>query len=244
MSKLKHSILSALNNLGLMIKQYHPRNSEEAMLMELIKRHQMDLVLDIGANTGQFVKRLRKKGYKGDVISCEPLKEAFKILEQNAEYDARWETNNFAIGKAYSTQKINVTSNSFSSSLYEINQVHQEAAETSSMIGMEEVQVVPLKKVYSNVGSERKVLLKIDTQGYEMEVIEGAEEELTSIAVILVELSMVPLFKGGPVYTDVIHKLETLGFELFHIFPEFVHPKTSRLLQANGFFVRNTISTS
>jgi len=234
---MKMLILQFFNKLGLIVKLYNPSNSEKVMLKYLLNKHQINTVLDIGANIGQFSKLLRKNGYKHQIISCEPLTEAYTKLEEVAKSDLKWETHKIAIGKEIVTSTINVSENSYSSSLLQIHDNHLEAEEASKFIGNQNIEIKKLNHVFIPQ-KNNKTLLKIDTQGFELEVIEGAIDVFNHIDVVLVELSIIPMYKEGPLYTSVISKLDKLGFELYQFYPEFTSSTSYRLLQANGFFVR------
>ncbi len=237
---MKLIILKILNKLGLIVKLYNPKNSEEAMLHHLLDTYQINNVLDIGANIGQFASGLRKKNYKGNIISCEPLKEAFDELQKVAISDNKWSVYNTAVGREESESAINISQNSYSSSLLSIHENHTNTAKESIVIDTQKVLIQPLNNLYIPSKKDR-TLLKIDTQGFEMEVLAGAKSIIKDINLILVELSMIPLYKNGPIYTEVIAELDTLGFELFQLYPEFTSPTSYRLLQANGFFIRKSI---
>jgi len=88
------------------------------------------------------------------------------------------------------------------------------------------------------------VFLKIDVQGFEIEVLQGATTLLPRLCAIQLELSLVPLYQGAPVMTEVIRYLDERGFELFQLQPGFRDERDGRLLQADGYFVRRTSSTA
>ena len=67
-------------------------------LVELMSRRSVDLVLDVGANTGQFVRKLRRAGYDGEIFSFEPLSAAFATLQHECSIDDAWTCHNLAIG--------------------------------------------------------------------------------------------------------------------------------------------------
>lgn len=236
---MKKALINLLRKRGIMVQRYSPRNSDEALLSFMLQHHNIDLVMDIGGNSGQFAGHLRKMGYTGKIISCEPLSKVFAQLAQNAAPDPNWEVHNLAIGREAGESVINVSENTYSSSLLGMHQTHQEAAETSRYVASETIKVVPLGSVLTKelLQKHRSVFVKVDVQGFEREVIEGALEQLPQVTMVELELSMVPLYENGPLYRELIDRMEELGFGLFNMAPEFRDPETHRLLQTNGLFV-------
>lgn len=82
------------------------------------------------------------------------------------------------------------------------------------------------------------ILLKIDTQGYEEQVLKGANEIISKIKGIHLELSIVPLYEGQMLFEEMLNKLKEMGFALYHLSPGFQDSRTGRLLQVNGTFFR------
>lgn len=237
MEKIKLALLSLLKRFGLIVQLYSPKHSETLLLQWLIKKRGINKVFDVGANKGQFGKSLIDGGLKADIISFEPLQDAYQELKQKADKVPNWTTFNNAVGsKSYETS-INVSANSHSSSLLKVNENHLDAEQTAEIVAEQKVQVKPLNEMVEAAGGD-KILLKIDTQGFELEVLKGSEQLFDFIDVILVELSMVPLYEDSAAYSTIINYLEEKGYMLYQIFPEFVNPTSHQLLQANGVFVK------
>jgi Methyltransferase FkbM domain len=144
-----------------------------------------------------------------------------------------------ALGRDRCHQVINVAANSVSSSFLPMRSVHAEVAPHAAYRGREDVQVERLDSVLREFcpGGEQ-LLLKIDTQGYEAEVLHGAMGILPRVAALQLELSLIPVYEGAPTLTTVATLAENLGFELFHLLPGLVDERQGRLLQADGFFIR------
>ena len=101
-------------------------------LTQSFKKKKINFVFDIGANEGQFVKELRYYGYKDEVISFEPLKDAHKKLLKESQNDYKWHVYEpIAIGNKNTKNKINISKNSVSSSILNINQAHIDNAPES-----------------------------------------------------------------------------------------------------------------
>ena len=238
---MKDLVKSLIRRAGYELKKYSPASSEHALMKKILFSKNIDLIIDIGANTGQYGNSLRKLGYKGNIISFEPMKKAYAKLEHLSEKDGKWNCFNYAIGNENGEIEINVANNSYSSSILGIHQNHLSAAPDSKYIDKEKIKIKTLAEVVSSqtITSFHSILLKIDVQGYEMEVIKGAEPILPYMNVIQMELSLVPLYEHGPLFKDMLLKMESLEFSLFNFTPEFFNADDGRMLQVNGFFVNN-----
>src|SRR5262245_43242867 len=89
-SALKKGIRDTLRRLGYELTRFHPRSSEAARLRAMLDAHGVNLVLDVGANIGQFGALLREVGYRGRIVSFEPLSSERDVLAKIAEKDPDW----------------------------------------------------------------------------------------------------------------------------------------------------------
>jgi len=154
--------------------------------------------------------------------------------------DEAWQiAERTAIGDVDGEVEINVSANSFSSSILPMLARHATAAPDSAYVATERVPVHRLDSVLpGRVSADSIVLLKIDTQGYEDRVLAGAGESLKAVRVVQLELSLVALYEGQLLFLDMVKLLEGAGFELHALLPEFVDPITGQTLQVNGIFLR------
>jgi FkbM family methyltransferase len=202
----------------------------------------IDTVLDVGANVGQYATLLRSAGFDGRIISVEPLSHAYRLLERRASGDAAWTTLNSAVGAAPGTTQINISQNSFSSSLLDMTAAHLDAAPNSQVVGTEEVRLTTVAELLESQNVDpRTSLLKVDTQGYEAEVFAGAGEHLASFAGLQVELSRVELYRGQKLYDELVGDLTDLGFELWSL-ETGIADGNGRLLQVDGVFLRQDLT--
>lgn len=230
-----------LRNLGIEIKRYLPKRSEMARMQHLFAYHNIDLVLDVGANVGDYALLLRDLGYKGQIVSFEPLSAPYAQLVAISDRDRRWEAApRMAIGDRDGEITINISANDRSSSVLEVLDKHIDAAPDSAYIDSETVKLSSLDTVVPKYLKPEfdSVFLKIDVQGFERQVLEGATKILPRIKGIQLELSLVPLYQGQPHYVDMLKFLERLGYELHGVVYGFTDPKTARLLQMDGIFFR------
>ena len=200
-----------------------------------------DVVLDVGANIGQFAKGLRAHGYDGQMVSFEPLSEAHEALVAAAKDDPLWDVvDRCAVGAANGTAEINIAGNSASSSLLPMLDRHKDAAPHSAYAGSERCPVLTLDTFIDRTFADPTTLfgLKIDTQGFEAEVLAGLVRNRERVKVILCEMSLWPLYAGGPTMPELCRLLAELGYRCVALGPEFEDPRTGELLQADGVFVR------
>lgn len=226
-----------LNRLGFQLKFYP--DPDHKRRLKIIHHYGVDTLLDIGAATGEYVEKMREFGYKNRIISFEPLKDAFSLLQKKAARDQAWEICNYAFGSEEGRATINVSGNSDSSSLLNMLPDHVSSEPESRYVRQEEIQIKRLDSVYSNFCSQQsKVMLKIDVQGFEKPVLEGAGECLHSVGVIQLEMSLVPLYEQQPLFTEMIDYLADKGFQLYSLENGFANAHTGQLLQVDGIFVK------
>jgi FkbM family methyltransferase len=208
--------------------------------LRLLRDHRIDVVLDVGANAGQYGTELRELGFGGRIVSFEPLSDAFAKLRKAAEGDARWECVRTAVGERAGTATIHVAANSYSSSLLPMLAAHEAAAPGSGYVGTEEVPMEPLEALLArHVRPDERVYLKIDTQGYERKVLESAGAALGRIAGVQLELSIVPLYEGVELLPEMLLWLRSLGFTLVSLEPGYADPASGQLLQVDGVLFRS-----
>lgn len=198
-------------------------------------------MFDIGANTGQFASALRSVGYNGRIVSFEPLTKAFVQLTKNAQRDSQWNVApRCAIGDSNGDVTINISGNSVSSSVLPMMESHAAAAEQSAYVGSERVPIFKLDTVGpEHLTDASRYLIKIDAQGFEWQVFDGAQAMLRGASGVLCELSLIPLYKGQRLWLDIVERLELEGFTLWSIQHGFSDPRDGRTLQVDGIFFRS-----
>ncbi len=238
---IKKTIKKLSRSLGVDLKRYNVQTSEAAKMQRLLAYHNIDLVFDVGANIGQYAKLLRELGYSGRIVSFEPLSSAYSQLKAVSEKDPLWEiAPQTAIGNQEGEIVINIAGNSYSSSALPMLDAHLESAPESAYSGSETVKLSRLDTLAKDyIKSETKsIFLKIDVQGLEKQVLEGATAILPLVKGIKLELSLVPLYEGQVLFKEMIDIVEKLGYELYGIEPGFTAEKTGRMLQMDGIFFK------
>jgi FkbM family methyltransferase len=234
------SVKKTLRRAGIEAHHFTPSASPAAQLAAALRFFGIDLIFDIGANTGQFAKQLRVSGYTGRIVSVEPLSMAHSKLMRDSRYDPKWHIHTrCAIGDHVGEIDLNISSNSVSSSVLPMLPAHSRAESDSAYVGNELVPLTTLDLVIPDyLDRACAPFLKIDTQGYEWFVLDGAVEALPAMRGILIELSLVPLYEGQRLWQECIDRLEAEGFLLWALQPVFVDPANGQSLQLDGLFFR------
>jgi FkbM family methyltransferase len=241
---LKNNILKLmrfiLNPIGYDIVKYRTTYPAHIVLTHL-NINNITVVLDVGANTGQYSHELRKAGYKGLIISFEPLSEAFQKLSLKASHDKNWQVFNYALGEVNGKATIHVSKHSPSSSLLPMTKLHNDAAPGSEYIKEELIEIRTLDSVFPILDiTDERIFLKVDTQGYEKNVLDGATVSLASIKGIQLELSATRLYQGEELYYSICRFVEERSFHLIRIIPGFSHSETRDMLQFDALFFRTS----
>jgi FkbM family methyltransferase len=198
--------------------------AQEAYVRELFELLQIDYVLDVGANRGQFRDFLRYRvGYDKWIISFEPIPDHADYLRQMSVGDPAWKIENYALGSQSGTAQFNVMKRSTFSSFLTPDHSH-----VSSLVDLNQVQstievaVTRLDDVLPSLvrsDGRSRLYLKLDTQGFDLEVVKGSAKTLADVAALQTEASIVPIYAGMPDYITSIRTLEAHGFRLAGIFP-------------------------
>lgn len=203
----------------------------------------VDTVLDVGSNEGQYAALLRSAGYAGTLVSYEPVGDAYERLTRRATRDEAWHTVRAALGAQPGEVDINVSTNSYSSSILPVTPRHLAVDPTSAY---ERTERVVLRTVDEEVArldlDPRRVLLKIDTQGYEEPALRGAAESLPLLAAVQLELSLVEVYEGQVLARDLTNLVEAAGFALWSLEPG-VSDARGRMLQYDALFLRASART-
>ena len=237
---MKNLIKKVLRKNGVIVKRYP--ESDVVRRMKLVSNYNIDTLLDIGANAGQYASLMREYGYEGRIISFEPLKDAFEELKKISIKDDNWLINNYAIGDENSSSMINVAGNSWSSSILEMLPSHLNVAPESEYVTKEKIVIKKLDSLFNSFcNNNNNVMMKIDVQGFEKNVLDGAKESLNNIKIIQLEMSIVPLYENEMILVDMIPYLRNKGFELFSLENGYFDSTTGKLLQVDGIFEKSKI---
>lgn len=215
---------------------YHVRGHK---LLKFLKKLNVTVLLDVGANLGQYASALRELGFEGRIISFEPLSKQCVLLKERSLNDKDWECHQCATGDADGHIVINVAGNSESSSILPMLGLHVDAYPASAYVDKESVQIRRLDSILENeISDSDRLLIKIDTQGYEMKTLQGAAGILSKVEIIDIELTLIPLYESQPSFIEMISFLEAHGFVPISFENAFTDSRNGYALQVDAIFVR------
>jgi len=204
------------------------------------------VLLDVGANEGQYVGYLRNAGWTGRVVSFEPVAAVHAKLTANAARDPVWAVAPpMALGAVEGEAEITVSNETDMSSLLPLKDDILRVSPSSAAAGRETVAVRTLDAVFDQfVETDDRAFLKIDTQGYERAVLDGAAKTLPKLAGLQVELSLTPLYEGEADWRALVERIEAAGFALCFVLPGYYDRHLKRMLQFDGVFMRRNGSST
>lgn len=186
--------------------------------IDFIRSRNIDVVLDVGANVGQYAARLREDGYAGWIVSVEPVGEVYKALSARAAGDEPWKTMNLAFGEKEGEAEINVSEASVLSSIRQQLPAAVAFNSEARIVRREMTRVARLDDVISDLPKGR-AFLKIDTQGYEQQVLMGASGCLSQFLGVQLELPIIHLYEGTWHFHEAVDYMRKRGFDISNIVP-------------------------
>ncbi len=235
---VKRWLHRALRCAGYDLQGYVPIAHPLARRARLLEWLGIDLVLDVGANAGQYARLLRDIGYRARIVSFEPLAEAFDRLSRRAARDPRWQAVRCALGDAEGTAELRVAQKPVFSSLHPARAALVDADAGARPVRGECVPVRRLDQVLPEVRLDAsRIWLKLDVQGHEEKVLAGLADRLGELTALQIELSARPLYEGERDLLATMQWLQEAGFELWALEPGFSDARSGRMLQMDGIFV-------
>jgi len=202
-------------------------------LPELLALHRVDIVFDIGANDGGYATELRQSGWSGPLVSFEPQPATFGRLKQRFAGDAQWSGHQIGLGSEDAVMTMNIHEMDVLSSFLQ-------KIETSDPARQVDVEVKRMDGILDGIlGSRSRPFVKIDTQGFEMEIIKGFGTRTSGVIGWQLEMSVEPLYQNQPKIEEVIALMRKLGFSLWKILPGLRDPKTLQSFEFDGIFFRS-----
>jgi len=210
-------------------------------IRRLIEIHDPDLVIDVGANRGQFAESIRRLGYRGALVSFEPVPHLNRELLGKSATDPDWTIVNAAAGDEAGEFDLGVYSDDSLSSL------HTPGEEAKRLFGpyfggkaTVRAKVISIDAWLNEAGREtaRRILLKSDTQGHDLAVLKGARSALQRTSAVVTEVSFIRMYDGSPTYREVFEFLEAAGFVAGGLFPISHRAADLALIEMDAIFVR------
>lgn len=215
------------------LKKIFPR-FETRNIVHLAHKYGIDLMIDVGANYGQFVEKMRSARYRGEIISFEPLSAAHAILVDKANRDPAWRiAPRMAIGDHRGEIEINVYADTSLSSPYRLLAAGEPPA-------VEHAPMARLDDAIAEVDLDgRNILLKIDVQGFETAVLDGAPLTLEKARAVMLEVSLLPSYEHETPYLEMLSRLRDLGFHAVYFSPVLNRNRLGEAVQMDAFLVRD-----
>lgn len=217
-----------------------------AQLVATLEHFRIDAVIDVGANTGQYGALLREFGWRGPILSIEPIPEAHAALRARAQGDPAWQVAPpMALGASEGEAVLEVSAESDMSSLLSQSELLRRLSPSSRIERREQVALRRLDRLEEFCNPAwRRLFVKIDVQGGEPRVLAGAEGVMERIVGLQLEMALVPLYEGETGWRATIDHLATSGFAPYLIIPGYFEPKLARQVQMDGIFYRDAAAAN
>ena len=235
MSEFVQSVKRVLQRFDIDIHRY--RHSVPARRQQIWSHYGIELLVDVGANVGQYATAARRGGYLGDILSLEPLRDPYQRLVAAASSDGKWATRQTAVGAEVGKIAIHVSQQSIFSSVLSPSSLASEATDGVVAVADEQVPITTLDELVP--ASAKRVSIKIDVQGYERNVLQGGVRAISNATIVEMELSPQPMYAGQMLMVEAIERLEAAGLTLSLAENIWVNRRTGRARQFNGIFVRD-----
>jgi FkbM family methyltransferase len=234
----KRAARRIFRGLGLDIRWHVPHPVHA--LSTLLDVYGVDTVFDIGANAGDSGQYLRNIGFRGRIVSFEPVTAVYRQLAARAAEDPLWDCENIALGDEPGERRIHVSgAGGVSSSLLASTGHMETQAPELRTIGSEMVRVDTLQSVVErHYPQGNRLFLKIDAQGCEKQILEGAGSQLEKVVGMRIELALVRSYEGAPLMTDMLPYLAGLGYRLCGIEEAWSNRATQEVYEVDAVLFR------
>jgi FkbM family methyltransferase len=209
---------------GFDLVRYPASESLDGHLASLLRRLRIECVVDVGAHHGEYALSLRRHGYSGRIVSFEPVADSFRELSAVVRQDASWTVHRLALGAAEEERLMNVPPRSSLASFLRPSAYSREIFGDEIVARHQERVSVTTLDSFLSAGSpadrsSSRLFLKIDAQGYDAQILDGAERILGLVHGLQVEVALKPLYDGVTPYLSQLGWLNDRGFELTGVFP-------------------------
>ncbi|MEO8399930.1 MAG: FkbM family methyltransferase [Ignavibacteriaceae bacterium] len=228
---LKKKIKKVMHKVGLDVKKYKPIN------YKWLENLEIQSVIDVGANVGQFANEINKILPKVKIYAFEPLTDCFNELRNNTK-KLNIQLYNYALGNENGKNEINMSNHTPSSSLLKMTQLHKDIYVHSKDHNIQKIEVRKLDDMYGNMDIKFPILLKLDVQGYELEVLRGAKDFLNRVKVVLTEINYSRLYQNQATFKDLFLLLDSYGFAYRGNLVQTVSPINGEVLYTDSVFVK------
>ncbi len=208
-------------------------------LIGLLAHYRVDCVLDVGANRGQYARLLRKAGYRGQIVSFEPVPAIFAELAKASAADDRWSVHQLALGRTEGTIPMHVVPGTMSSLLapseYGIGRYEQLRQVTQVDVPVRRLD--GLLETLAEVQG-RRLFLKMDTQGYDLEAFAGLGDRVEQVVGLQSEVALLTIYDEMPRLPEALAVYEAAGFAVTGFYPVTREWRTWRVLEFDCVMAR------
>jgi FkbM family methyltransferase len=248
MNWLKSRAHQLLRRYGRDLVRWPPPDSLAAHLQQLFRIAYVNCVLDVGAHYGEFAQLLRGFGYAGRIISFEPDPESYKLLDERSRRDTHWCALRMALGSEDGTAVLNIMRHNQLNSLRVPNTMGVSIIPDRGMTlkSLEEVDIRRIDSIFDHCAAgiaTPRVFLKVDVQGYDLEVFSGATNCMRHVVALQSEVSLKPIYEQAPSFDEAIHVLRSLGFDVTGFFPAGSLPNLA-IIDLDCVMIRSNIAMS
>lgn len=210
-------------------------------LRDIVWRYKVDVVLDVGANRGQYAKRLRESGYRGLIVSFEPVPDIFADLAIAAADDDLWHVHQMGLGSRSGELAMHVVPGTMSSMLPP-SEFGTRRYEQLRDVTLHQVPVRRLDEILPQVLPEHlehpRMLLKMDTQGFDLETFAGLGDQSPLVVAMQSEVALLTIYDHMPRMPEALAIYESAGFEITGMYPVTRERRTGRVLEYDCTMVR------
>ncbi len=219
------------------------RAAQRNCFQHILQRNQINVLFDVGAHAGETGRDFRgRHKFSGRIVSFEPIHEKFLALQQKAKLDPCWECHHMALGNEHGEKKLTIFNNPYNSSFLGIHQLLEKEGKLQKT-REETVPIRRLEDLYPSLCSASdSVLLKVDTQGFEKQILDGTGKHLHHVRLVKLEVSFVPLYQGETLIDEMILFMRSKGFALVLIEPGHISEEFYQL-QADLVFLNQNPSS-
>ena len=227
---------------GLIVKRKKNHYDSKKNFFQSLKYNKINSLIDVGAHEGNFIIDILKKIPNMKVISFEPVNSSFNILNKNSEKYNNWKTYPYALGNIDQKTEINISDYSEANSFLTIT---NELINFRPELKIKDKEVIQCKKLDNFFDEikvyEKPIMLKIDTQGYDLEVLKGAKETLKIIDFLFIEASTAKVYENQPLFSDIINFVEKENFKVWSVDRLMGNRKTGQTFQVDILFSKSFV---
>jgi FkbM family methyltransferase len=223
--------LRRLNN-----NKFEPKKEDR---FNWIRNLNIQTIIDVGANTGQFAAEIHAILPEAAIYSFEPLRECYDSLVDNMSHVPKFRAFNFALGSENSQIEMHRSDFTPSSSILRMSDLCRQAFPFTSKDTIEQIAVRKLDHVTRDLDLAENILIKIDVQGFEDKVIAGGIRTVQIAKLLIVEMSFENLYDDQPLFDTIYETMKRIGFAYRGNFSQLSNPIDGAILQVDGIFIKS-----